>query len=125
MELITCQLDALRRCLAPSVRRVLRELPETLDETYERILQEIPRSNRSHTHRLLQCLAVAIRPLFVEELAEVLAVDFSKAGGIPKLNEDLRWEDASGKCKLTYLVLMCLEIFFKSLLRQKVVRHFK
>ena len=32
---------------------------------------------------------------------------------------------ASGKCKLTYLVLMCLEIFFKSLLRQKVVRHFK
>ena len=32
---------------------------------------------------------------------------------------------ASGKCKLTYLVLMCLETFFKSLLRQKVVRHFK
>ena len=90
---VSCQLDALRRCLAPSVRRVLEELPETLDETYERILQEIPKSNRSHTHRLLQCLAVAIRPLFVEELAEVLAVDFSKAGGIPKLDEDLRWED--------------------------------
>jgi ankyrin repeat protein len=90
---VSCQLDALRRCLAPSVRRVLGELPETLDETYERILQDIPKSNRSHTHRLLQCLAVAIRPLFVEELAEVLAVDFSKAGGIPKLNEDLRWED--------------------------------
>ena len=31
----------------------------------------------------------------------------------------------SGKCKSTYLVLMCLETFFKSLLRQKVVRHFK
>jgi ankyrin repeat protein len=90
---VSCQLDALRRCLAPSVRRVLGELPETLDETYERILQEIPKSNRSHTHRLLQCLTVAIRPLFVEELAEVLAVDFSAAGGIPKLDEDLRWED--------------------------------
>ena len=90
---MSCQLDALRRCLAPSVRRVLGELPETLDETYERILQEIPKSNRSHTRRLLQCLAVAIRPLFVEELAEVLAVDFSEAGGIPKLDEDLRWED--------------------------------
>ena len=75
------------------MRRVLGELPETLDETYERILQEIPKSNRSHTHRFLQCLAVAIRPLFVEELAEVLAVDLSEAGGIPKLNEDLRWED--------------------------------
>ena len=31
----------------------------------------------------------------------------------------------SGKCKSSYLVLMCLETFFKSLLRQKVVRHFK
>ena len=32
---------------------------------------------------------------------------------------------ASGKCKSSYLVLMCLETFFESLLRQKVVRHFK
>jgi cytohesin len=29
----------------------------------------------------------------VEELAEILAVDFGATGGIPKLNEDLRWED--------------------------------
>ena len=36
---------------------------------------------------------VEIRPLFVEGLAEVLAVDFSAAGGIPRLNEYLRWED--------------------------------
>ena len=75
------------------MRRILAELPETLDETYERILQEIPKSNRVHAHRLLQCLAVAVRPLRVEELAEVLAVDFDATGGIPKLNEDLRWED--------------------------------
>ena len=90
---ISCQLETLRRCLAPSVRRILEELPETLDETYERILQEIPKSSRAHTHRLLQCLTVAFRPLHVEELAEVIAVDFGAAGGIPKLNEDLRWED--------------------------------
>ena len=75
------------------MRRILGELPETLDETYERILQEIPKSNRTHTHRLLQCLTVAFRPLHVEELAEVIAVDFDAAGGVPKLNEDLRWED--------------------------------
>jgi ankyrin repeat protein len=75
------------------VRRILEELPETLDETYERILQEIPKPNREHAVRLLQCLAVVVRPLRVEELADVLAVDFSAAGGIPKLNEDLRWED--------------------------------
>jgi len=75
------------------VRPILNELPQTLDETYERILQEIPKSNRLHSHRLLQCLTVAVRPLGVEELAEVLAVDFGATGGIPKLNEDLRWED--------------------------------
>ena len=69
------------------------ELPETLDETYERILSEIPKSNQVHAHRLLQCLTIAVRPLRVEELAEVLAVDFGGTGGIPKLKEDLRWED--------------------------------
>jgi hypothetical protein len=75
------------------VSRVLEELPETLDETYERILQEIPKANRVHAHRLLQCLAVAARPLRVHELAEVLAVDFNAAGETPKLNEDWRWKD--------------------------------
>ena len=75
------------------MRGILAELPETLDATYERILQEIPKPNRVHAHRLLQCLTAAVRPLAVEELAEVLAIDFDVAGGIPKLNRDLRWID--------------------------------
>ncbi|KAH9996982.1 hypothetical protein BJV74DRAFT_960877, partial [Russula compacta] len=90
---VFCQLETLRQCLPASVRVILAELPETLDATYERILSEIPKSNRVYTHRLLQCLTVAFRPLSVEELAEVLAVDFTPIGGIPKLKEDLRWED--------------------------------
>ena len=90
---VFCQLETLRHCLPPSVRRILAELPETLDATYERILQEIPKSNQVHAHRLLQCLTVASRPLRVKELAEVLAVDFTGSDGIPKLNEELRWED--------------------------------
>ncbi len=77
---VSCQLETLRPCLPPSVRQILDELPETLDETYERILQEIPKSNRVYAHRLLQCLTVAVRPLRVEELAEVLAVDFDATG---------------------------------------------
>jgi len=75
------------------VRRTLDELPESLDETYERILKEIKKPNREHARRLLQCLVVAIRPLRVEELAEVLAIDFDYADGIPKLNPNWRWED--------------------------------
>jgi ankyrin repeat protein len=92
---VFCQLEALRYCFPPSVRQLLEELPETLDETYERILRDINKANRAHAHRLLQCLTVAVRPLRVAELAEVLAVDFGMAarGGTSKLNTDWRWEN--------------------------------
>ena len=89
---VFCQLETLRHCLPASVQRILAELPETLDATYERILQEIPKLNQVHVHRLLQCLTVAVRPLRVEELAEVFEVDFDTSEGIPKLNEGLRWD---------------------------------
>jgi ankyrin repeat protein len=74
---------------------MLKGLPETLDETYERILRDINKANRDHAHRLLQCLTIAVRPLRVAELAEVLAVDFGTVhrGGTSKLNTDWRWED--------------------------------
>ncbi|KAF8493423.1 hypothetical protein F5888DRAFT_1908675 [Russula emetica] len=90
---IFCQLEVLRQCLPPSVRRTLRELPESLDETYERILREIKKPNRDIARRVLQSLVVATRPPRVAELAEVLAVDFDDAEGIPRLNSDWRWED--------------------------------
>ena len=89
---VYCQLETLRHCLPSSVRRTLDELPESLDGTYERVLREIKKPNRDHALRLLQCLVVAIRPLRVEELAEVLAVDFD-AEGMAKLNSSWRWED--------------------------------
>ena len=90
-----CQLEALRHCLPPSLRGILEELPDTLDETYERVLREIHKANREHARRLLQCLTAAVRPLRVEELAEVLAIDFAAPahGGIPELNPNWRWAD--------------------------------
>ena len=88
-----CQLATLRHCLPSSVQRTLRELPESLDETYERILKEIKKPNRGLAQRVLQCLVVAVRPLRVAELAEVFAVDFDDAEGVPRLNVDWRWED--------------------------------
>jgi hypothetical protein len=89
---VYCQLEVLRQCFPPSVRSILEELPDSLDETYERILREIGKPNRGHAHKLMQCLVAAVRPFRVEELAEVLAFDF-KAEGIPKLNPGWRWED--------------------------------
>jgi ankyrin repeat protein len=90
---VFCQLGVLRHCFPPSVRRILKELPDSLDETYERILREIRKPNQGHAHQLLQCLIAAVRPLRVEKLAEVLVVDFNAAEGIPKLNPGWRWED--------------------------------
>ena len=79
---------------ATKYARDLSRLPKTLDETYERVLRDIPEDNKEHARRLLHCLAVAVRPLRVEELAEILAFDFDMAqGGIPKYHADWRWKD--------------------------------
>jgi hypothetical protein len=72
-------------------------LPETLDETYECVLKDIKTVNGEHAirDRLLHCLTIAIRPLHVEGLAEVFAIDFDAARRekILKLNSNLRWTD--------------------------------
>ena len=57
------------------------------------MLKEIKKPNREHARRLLSCLVAAVRPLRVEELAEVLAVDYEDEEGIPRLNANWRWED--------------------------------
>jgi hypothetical protein len=89
---VFCQLEVLQHCVPANLLRIIEDLPKSLDETYERILKEINNANREHAYRLLQCLAVAGRPLRVEELAELLTLDFS-GGGIPTLNVNWRWED--------------------------------
>jgi hypothetical protein len=81
----------LRHAVQPDVRAILATLPKTLDETYERVLKDINENNREHARRLLHCLAVAVRPLRVEELAEILTFDFDAAqDGIPKFHADRR-----------------------------------
>ncbi|KAH9957288.1 hypothetical protein BGW80DRAFT_1383030, partial [Lactifluus volemus] len=75
---IICQLETLRHCFTRNVLRVLDELPKSLDETYERVLKSINAENCADAYRLLQCLTVAMRPLRVEELAEVLAIDYDE-----------------------------------------------
>ena len=88
-------MEALRHCFPQNLRQFLNELPESLDETYERILKGINKAQRNNAHRLLQCLTVASRPLRVEEVAELLAFDFQAMSsiGLPALKEDWRWDD--------------------------------
>jgi len=48
------------------------------------MLLEIPEEKWKHAHRLLQCLALSSRPLRVEELGEVLSIQFDSTT-MPKL----------------------------------------
>jgi ankyrin repeat protein len=91
---VFCQLEVLRDCFPATIRRTLDQLPKSLDETYVRVLSQIPEVNQAHAHRMLQCLMVAVRPLYVEELAELLAFDFDAAEGeIPKYRAAWRLDD--------------------------------
>ena len=74
---VECQLDALRICKRPNdVRQSLKELPRTLDKTYDRILENIPEDDRRDVYSVIQMLAASCRPLTIDEVAEALAVDY-------------------------------------------------
>jgi ankyrin repeat protein len=66
-----CQLDTMKKCLTPAmVRAELKRMPETLDQTYDRILQSVPSLHESFVQSALHWLAFATRPLQLQELAE-------------------------------------------------------
>ncbi|KAK6356047.1 hypothetical protein TWF718_000421 [Orbilia javanica] len=71
-----CQLDVLEKCFDyPQVRKALRTLPTTLDETYERIVRRIPEEHKQTAIRILQFLTYSERPLRIEEAIDMIAVD--------------------------------------------------
>jgi ankyrin repeat protein len=91
-----CQLEALRRCPLQKIRKVLKELPKTLDETYEHMLQGIDEEKWEFAYRVFQFLTVSARPLRVEEVAEVFSIQVDEeATGIPEFNA--RWRPANAE----------------------------
>jgi Ankyrin repeats (3 copies) len=57
------------------LQKSLTTLPSTLDETYDRILCAINDDDSQYAIRILRWLAFSKRPLQVEEVAEVVAID--------------------------------------------------
>jgi len=91
-----CQLETLGQCPLRHISSTLDELPETLDGTYERILQGIPKKMQKDAHRIFQWIMVSSRPLRVEELAEVFAINFDEeVSGIPKFEPS--WRDPNAE----------------------------
>lgn len=57
------------------MRKALKSLPRTLDDTYARILLSIHEDHRQDEFRILQWLMYSARPLSIEEMVEVIAID--------------------------------------------------
>ncbi|KAF2258195.1 hypothetical protein CC78DRAFT_442173, partial [Lojkania enalia] len=86
-----CQLDTLGKCRNRAMlRKALTTLPQTLDQTYDRILSTIGEEDSKYAIRILQWLTCSARPLSVNEVAEVVAIDIERD---PAFNRDEILED--------------------------------
>jgi hypothetical protein len=71
-----CQLDALGKCVnRKMLQEALAGLPPNLDQTYNRILAAIDEDYSQYALRILQWLTFSTRPLLIDEVAEVVAID--------------------------------------------------
>ncbi|KAF1999768.1 hypothetical protein P154DRAFT_523078 [Amniculicola lignicola CBS 123094] len=71
-----CQLDELRKCVnRKMLQKALASLPPNLDQTYDRILAAIDEDYSQYAFRILQWLTFSARPLLIDEVAEVVAID--------------------------------------------------
>jgi hypothetical protein len=67
----------------------LDELPAALDDTYARALEKIPEEKQKRARFIFQCLIASGRPLRVDELVGILALQFGQAAA-PKYEKDWR-----------------------------------
>ena len=67
-------------------------MPETLDRTYDQILGKVKAEDHQFAAKLLRWLTYSIRPLRLEEIAEVIAIDTNSS---PPFDLCKRFEDPS------------------------------
>ncbi|KAF7981779.1 hypothetical protein HWV62_31859 [Athelia sp. TMB] len=87
---VALQMDGLQKCLnARDAKAQLKGLPKSLEETYEQTLIKSPYPR--DLLQMLHWLAFSARALRLEEIAEVLSVDFDAENG-PRHDPDMRYE---------------------------------
>ena len=75
---VACQIEALKDChTLAELEDALKTLPATLEDTYERALSIIDEKRKEPIRNVLRWLCFSARPVRLEEIAEVMAVDFS------------------------------------------------
>ena len=90
---VALQLMELKKCSSQyEIEKQLAELPDGLDETYNRILNNIDKKHHADTRTFLQWLAFCRRPMTIKEIAETITVDFPP-GKCPVFNQTKRYSD--------------------------------
>ena len=75
---VACQIEGLKDChTLAELEDALCCLPATLEETYERALSLIDEKRKEPMRNVLRWLCFSARPIRLEEIAEVMAIDFT------------------------------------------------
>ena len=89
---VVLQLAELEKCSSRyEINKQLAELPKGLDEIYSRILKNIDEKHCADARSFLQWLAFCKRTVKIEEIAEIITMDFSEE--CPVFNQDKRYAD--------------------------------
>ncbi|KAL9609925.1 MAG: hypothetical protein Q9167_005343 [Letrouitia subvulpina] len=91
---VECQFQSLQKCPRSEhhLEKVLTSLPETLDQTYERMLSNIDKLSAGDVKRVLSLLCFARRPLTVLEVIDGIAVEIGEPA---HFNHARRLQDAN------------------------------
>lgn len=75
----TLQFEELQNCSDEAkIRETLRNIPQTLEQTYERTLTRVSMKNQARVRTILLWLIYSVRPLSLEEVATIADVPFPK-----------------------------------------------
>ncbi|KAM3479755.1 hypothetical protein MY8738_005313 [Beauveria namnaoensis] len=119
---VVCQLDELKKSKKrSSILLALKQLPKTLDETYERMLLSIDEMYKGEARRALLWLAFSERQLSAEEVAEAACIDpdadspFSEddrfqdpRNNILEILGSLREDAPFSLCELPFIAYACM-----------------
>ena len=88
------------------LRQTLDSLPETLDETYDRILCQIDPLSKREVLSILQWLTFSLRPLSLNEVAEIVAFDVDS---VDKFNSENRLADPEDVLNMCSSLVISIE----------------
>ena len=97
---VALQLVELKKCRTQkAIREQLNNLPEGLDETYDRILLGIDKRDCGYTKIFLLWLCFAVHPMTLKELAATVTVDLAAKNG-PRFESENQIQDISDIVKM-------------------------